>query len=202
MNKPNMPSKSKKHSQKGQPSKLGEAIRHRRKSLGKTLAQVAEEAELTTGFMSQIERGISSPSLSSLMSVARALQTSIEQLLSVPEGFSEYVPHDKRQAFALGTAGRIYEKLGPGFPGALLYSQIIYRPAGHQSERMCHEGEVFFYLMSGEVEYHLAGAVFTMSPGDALHHDTSKPHFSRVLGEEESVELWVSTTPINNSADF
>ncbi|NDW54643.1 helix-turn-helix domain-containing protein [Aliiroseovarius sp. PrR006] len=189
------PNNSKPRKQKGQPSKLGEAIRHRRKALGKTLAQVAQETELTTGFISQIERGISSPSLSSLMSVASALQTSIEQLLRVPEEFCEFIPKDKRQTYALGTAGRFYEKLGPGFPGALLYSQIIYRPAGHQSERMCHEGEVFFYLMSGEVEYHLGDAVFSMSAGDALHHDTSKPHFSRVLGNEESVELWVSTSP-------
>lgn len=193
--------KGKNGKEKAQTSQLGQAIRHRRKALGKTLAQVAEETQLTTGFLSQIERGISSPSLSSLMSVASALQTSLEQLLSLPEEYSEYIPKDKRHKYAIGTSGRNYEKLGPGFPGALLYSQITYRPPGQRSELMCHDGEVFFYLMSGEVEYHLGDAVFTMSAGDALHHDTSKPHYSKVLGDKQSVELWVSTTPMQNKRE-
>ncbi len=192
---------TKKKNQKGQPEKLGQAIRLRRKALGKTLNAVAEEADLTTGFISQVERGISSPSLSSLMSIAAALQTSVEQLLSVPETYSEFIQKDRRQSYALGTAGRFYEKLGPGFPGALMHSQIIHRPPGHESEKMCHDGEVFCYLLSGEVEYHLEGAVFVMGPGDVIHHNTAKPHFSRVVSDEESVELWVSTTPMSTAAE-
>ena len=188
-----------KKNQKGQPEKLGKAIRLRRKALGKTLNAVAEEAGLTTGFISQVERGISSPSLSSLMSIAAALQTSFEQLLSVPETYSEFIQRDRRQSYALGTAGRFYEKLGPGFPGSLMHSQIIHRPPGHESEKMCHEGEVFCYLISGQIEYHLDGAVFAMKPGDVVHHNTVKPHFSRVVSDVESVELWVSTTPMSNA---
>ncbi len=189
----------KKRNQKGQPSKLGNAIRHRRKALGKTLEKVADETELTTGFISQVERGISSPSLSSLMAIAASLQTSVEQLVSVPEKYSEFIQKDRRQSYSLGTAGRYYEKLGPGFQGSLIHSQIIHRPAGHESEKMCHQGEVFCYLLAGEVEYHLDGEVFTMTPGDVIHHHTSKPHFSRVLGKSESVELWVSTSPMSNA---
>lgn len=194
-----MASTTKKQNQKGKPIELGQAIRHRRKALGKTLEKVAEETELTTGFISQVERGISSPSLSSLMSIAASLQTSLEQLLSVPERFSEFIQKDRRQSYALGTAGRYYEKLGPGFPGSLIHSQIIHRPPGHESERMCHQGEVFCYLLAGEVEYHLDGEVFRMGPGDVIHHHTAKPHYSRVLGKSESVELWVSTSPMSNA---
>jgi len=190
---------TKKKKQQGQPDKLGEAIRHRRKALGKTLGQIADETNLTIGFISQVERGISSPSLSSLMSIALALQTSIEQLLSVREEYREFVPKNKRQTYALGASGRFYEKLGPGFAGALLYSQIVHRPPGHESERMQHPGEVFCYLMSGQIEYHLDGEVVTLSEGDALHHDTSRLHFSRVVGDSESVELWVSTTPFSTA---
>lgn len=181
---------------KGQPSQLGAAIRQRRKAMGKTLVQVAGETQLTTGFISQVERGISSPSLSSLMAIAAALSTSVEQLLSVPDTLREYTPADARQSYALGTNGRFYEKLGPGFSGALMYPTIIHRPPGHESEKMCHPGEVFFHLMVGQIEYHLDGTVFVMNPGDSLHHDTNKPHFSRVLGDQETTEMWVSTTPM------
>lgn len=190
------PNSGDKTPRKDHPAQLGAAIRHRRKALGKTLVEVAGEAGLTTGFISQVERGISSPSLSSLMTIAAALQTSIEQLLSVPEEFSEYIQKDNRQTYSLGTNGRRYEKLGPGFAGALFYPSIIHRPAGHVSEKMRHDGEVFCYLLSGRLEYHLDGEVHMMSAGDTIHHDTSKSHFSKVLGDEGSVEMWVSTRPV------
>lgn len=191
--------KRRKRSNSAQPTQLGNAIRHRRKALKKTLDDVAREAGLTTGFISQVERGISSPSLSSFMSIASCLQTSIEQLLSVPEELSEYIPKEKRQIYSLGTAGRMYEKLGPGFAGSLLYSSIVHRPPGHVSEKMQHAGEVFCYLMSGQLEYHLNEEVFIMSPGDTVHHDTTKTHFSKVLSDTEAVELWVSTSPMSDA---
>jgi transcriptional regulator with XRE-family HTH domain len=177
----------------------GAVIRQRRKALGMTLEDVAKATNLTIGFLSQVERGISSPSLSSFMRIAGALQTSLEQLIKVPEPYSEYVSKDARQSYVLGKSKRLYEKLGPGFPGALTYPCIIHRPPGHVSEHMQHEGEVFCYLLSGSLEYHLGDSVHIMTPGDCIHHDTSKPHFSKVLGDEESVELWVSSAPIKHT---
>lgn len=61
---------------------LGARLRARRKQVGKTLQQVADEAGLTVGFISQIERNISVPSLASLYNVAKALQTSVDSFLS------------------------------------------------------------------------------------------------------------------------
>ena len=176
----------------------GPVIRQRRKALGMTLEDVAKATKLTIGFLSQVERGISSPSLSSFQRIAGALQTSLEQLIKVPEPYSEFVSKDDRQTYVLGKSKRLYEKLGPGFPGALFYPTIIHRPPGHISEHMEHEGEVFCYLLSGSLEYHLGDKVFIMTPGDSIHHDTSKPHYSKVLGEAETVELWVSSTPISD----
>ena len=181
---------------KDDPVQLGQSIRRRRKALGMTLAQVAVQSELTTGFISQVESGISSPSLSSLLAIASTLQSSVEELLSVANDFSPYISQGMRKTYALGLRGRRYEKLGPGFPGALCYPSIIHRPAGHVSERMRHEGEVFCYLLAGRLEYHLGDQVHMMSAGDTIHHDTSIPHFSIVVSEEDSEELWVSTLPI------
>ncbi|WP_284163792.1 XRE family transcriptional regulator [Frigidibacter sp. SD6-1] len=179
---------------------LGRAIRHRRKVLGMTLEAVASAAELTTGFISQVERGLSAPSLSSLMAIAAALQTTIEQLVSVPEDFAAHVPHDKRRTFTLGAERRFYEMLGPGFAGALMHPQIVHRPAGHVSEKMCHTGEAFLHLLSGRLEYRLDDETHLLEPGDCIHHDTTRPHHSIVLGDEGSVELWVTTSPVRRPA--
>ncbi|AFO89456.1 cupin domain-containing protein (plasmid) [Phaeobacter inhibens] len=194
------PGTNKRSRKKDNPEQLGHAVRRRRKAMGMTMVQVAEETELTPGFISQVERGISTPSLSSLLSIAASLQTTVEQLLSVDEEFREYIHKDNRHTYALGVNGRLYEKLGPGFSGALCYPSIIHRPPGHVSEKMCHEGEVFCYLISGQLEYHLGDAVHIMSPGDTVHHDCSKPHYSIVLSDEEAVELWVSTMPMKSAS--
>ena len=61
---------------------LGARLRARRKAIGKTMQQVADEASLTIGFISQIERGISTPSLASLYNVAKALDASVDMLVS------------------------------------------------------------------------------------------------------------------------
>ena len=175
---------------------IGGAIRRRRKALGKTLVKVAEETELTVGFISQVERGICAPSLSSFMRIATALNTTIERLLNVSESYEIVTKAEHRQSYSLGEAGRWYEKLGPGFSGALYYPCIIHRPSGHVSEKMQHQGEVFCYLISGQLEYHLGDAVHNLGPGDSIHHDTNEPHFSKVVSNTESIELWVSSHPI------
>ena len=61
---------------------LGARLRARRKAIGKTMQQVADEAGLTIGFISQIERGLSSPSLASLYNVAQALDASVDMFVS------------------------------------------------------------------------------------------------------------------------
>jgi uncharacterized cupin superfamily protein len=63
---------------------------------------------------------------------------------------------------------------------------------------MSHEGEVFCYLLAGEIEYHLDGEIFHMEAGDVVHHHTSKPHHSVVLGDVETKELWVSSSPMSS----
>lgn len=179
---------------------IGAAMRQRRKAMGKTLVDIAQETGLTIGFISQIERGLSAPSLTSFMRIAGALGTSVEQLLSVPEAYQPFQAQDQRQTYSLGDAGRYYEKLGPGFSGALFYPCIIHRPANHVSERMQHEGEVFCYLLAGRLRYHLSDQIYEMKAGDSIHHDTRHPHYSEVIGEGGSTELWVSSTPLKNPA--
>lgn len=84
------------HKPVGAGPEIGVAIRKRRKSLKKTLQEVAQSTDLTIGFLSQVERGLCYPSLSSFMRIADALQTSMEQLLHMPDPFSEYTSQSQR----------------------------------------------------------------------------------------------------------
>lgn len=179
----------------GKGEDLGERLRARRKAIGKTMRQVAEEAGLTLGFISQIERGISTPSLASLYNVAQALDASIDMFVSQPpvRAHSVVSHAGQRPTYKVGSTERFYEFLERGFPDAKLNGCISHVPPGHQTEMMSHEGEEFVYLVTGKMHYEVDGETYILGQGDTLHFDSHKPHRSHNIGKETAVELWVGT---------
>ena len=175
---------------------LGARIRARRKVLGKTMQQVADEAGLTIGFISQIERGLSTPSLSSLYNVAKALEASVAMfVVQPPAGQHSVVTRaGKRPLFEAGSGNtRFYEFLERGFPEAKLNACLTHVLPGHASEMMSHEGEDFIYLVAGHMLYEVDGVSYELSAGDTLHFDSHKPHRRTNIGAETAIELWVGT---------
>ncbi len=174
---------------------LGARLRARRKAIGKTMQQVADEASLTIGFISQIERGISTPSLASLYNVAKALDASVDMFVSrVPTRHHAVVTHaGERQTYKIDGTSRFYEFLERGFPEAKLNACLSHVPPGHASEMMSHEGEDFVYLVSGEMLYEVDGVQYDLRAGDTLHFDSRKPHRGTNTGTDTAIELWVGT---------
>jgi transcriptional regulator with XRE-family HTH domain len=174
---------------------LGERLRERRKAIGKTQQQVAEEASLTVGFISQIERGISTPSLASLYNVAKALDASVDMFVSrVPARTHSVVSHSgQRQTYQVGGTARFYEFLERGFPEAKLNACLSHVPPGYASEMVSHEGEDFVYVVAGRMLYEVDGIEYLLGPGDTLHFDSRRPHRGKNMGDDTAIELWVGT---------
>lgn len=174
---------------------LGERLRARRKQVGMTMQQVAEATGLTVGFISQIERDISLPSLASLYQVARALDASVEMFVTrVPERAHSVVSHTgERPTFAVGDTDRTYEFLERGFPEAKLNACLTHVPPGYASETMSHEGEDFVYLVRGTMAYTVDGEEFILKAGDTLHFSAARPHSARNVGADFATELWIGT---------
>lgn len=176
-------------------SSLGARLLQRRKALGRTMRDVARDSGLTVGFISQIERDISRPSLSSLYSIAKALDTGVDSFLSqAPERAHRQVTHSAaRPRFSLGSAEAVYEFLEPGFDAARLNACITHVPPGFMSEVMRHEGEDFVYLVAGTMIYTVDGVAYRLEAGDTLHFDATLPHTSQNAGDDVATELWVGT---------
>jgi transcriptional regulator with XRE-family HTH domain len=174
---------------------LGPRLRARRKAIGKTMQQVADEASLTIGFISQIERGISSPSLASLYNVAKALDASVDMFVSqAPRRSHSVVTHaGERPTFKVDGTSRLYKFLERGFPEAKLNACLSQMPPGHTSEMMSHEGEDFVYLAAGKMLYEVDGIAYELKAGDTLHFDSRKPHRGTNTGPDTAIELWVGT---------
>jgi transcriptional regulator with XRE-family HTH domain len=175
---------------------LGVSIRKQRQLLGKTIQEVATETSLSTGFVSQVERGMCAPSLTSFYKIAKALDTSMEALLETPETYNMVTRKTERTHYNLGDKRRTYELLGPGFKNAAINACLVHRPAGHMSEEFSHEGEEFIFLLEGEADYFVDGEWHHLCAGDTIHFESSKTHKSKVTSENGVVEISVCTMPI------
>ncbi len=61
---------------------LGEAVRATRKEAGFSQEKLAEKADLSTVFISRIERGVESPSVDNLLKIAKALGVRVRDLVA------------------------------------------------------------------------------------------------------------------------
>ena len=155
---------------------LGERIRERRKALNLTLQTVAERAGLTAGFISQIERGLAAPSLSSLTTVSRVLDLDPGALFTQPAAPGTRTTQGERPVWGIDPSRMSYERLTSTFPGNVLRSVIIHEAPGHRSEPISHEGEELFFILQGMLTVELESQCHILRPGDSIHFDSGRVH--------------------------
>ena len=169
---------------------IGAQIRMHRKRLDITGGELAAAAALSTGMLSKIENGQISPSLSTLQSVARALNQPLSSFF-IP--FEEH--HDCSYVKAghgvsierRGTkSGHHYELLGHS-----LGSDIVVEPflitlseEARPYTSFQHGGVELLYMLTGRVQYRHADRSYLLEPGDTLFFDAAAPH-----GPEELLEV-------------
>ncbi len=155
---------------------LGERLRLRRKELKLSMKEVAVSSGLSIGFISQVERGLTSPSLTSLTTIANFLRSDVTNFLSQPKSKSSITRNEERDVYTINKNGLQYERLSDSFPGHTLNSVIIHEMPGHRSESISHEGEEFFFILEGAITIYIDGVVNILEAGDSLHFDSSRSH--------------------------
>jgi transcriptional regulator with XRE-family HTH domain len=160
-------------------SPMGIRLRNRRKALKLTLQEVADASGFSVGFISQIERGITVPSLTSLISVCRVLKIDAGSFFSPPKNDQRITRKQTRQSFRLpGFRNNelSYERLSASFPGNVLRSTLIHEPPGFRSEPMSHEGEEIYFILEGELTIELDGERTILRAGDTAHFPSTVVH--------------------------
>lgn len=175
---------------------LAKRLRDRRIALGLTLKDVARSAGLSVGFISQIERGISTPSLASLVAVSRALNQPVGEFLSQPAGDEPITRRGDRPNYAIEGSTLTYERLSATFPGSVLNSVIIHEPPGHRVEAIVHEGEEMMFVLEGEITMDVGDAHTVLYAGDSVHFRSDQPHSRWNHTSEPAVLLWVGTLDV------
>jgi len=174
---------------------LGKSLRAKRKKLGLTMQCVADAAGLSVGFISQVERGITTPSLGSLTTLAKVLQTDTRDFLNPPELVQTDHLRSSETNFSDST-NIAYERLSTKFAGSTLHSVIINEPPGFRHEPTSHNGEELFFVVQGELTVELEGDKKILCEGESVHFNSQRVHSVWNHSTKNASIMWCGTTDI------
>ncbi|MBY0613116.1 MAG: XRE family transcriptional regulator [Beijerinckiaceae bacterium] len=180
---------------------IGRKIRALRQKLQLTGADLATEANISSGMLSKIENGGISPSLSTLQSLARVLNVPMTSFFADFEERRDcsYVKSGKGLPIERrGTkAGHRYELIGHSLAGDIVVEPylITLSEDAEPYTLFQHEGVEFLYMLTGKVHYRHADKTYLLEPGDALFFDCGAPHGPEVLVETPMTYLSIIIYP-------
>lgn len=160
---------------------LGAKLREARTSRGWTLETLADQSGLSPGFLSQVERGLSTLSIVSLSSICRALDLPIETLFSSTGPLNRKAPTvtraDQQLNIQIGGAPVSYGYLTGQLPEAPIQELLIAEfPRDCRQASSAHEGEEFGYILEGELVLRVGETEHELRSGDSYHIGASQPH--------------------------
>ena len=176
---------------------IGEKIKRRRVSLGLTQEELAARVELSKGFISQVERDLTSPSIATLTDILEALGMSLADFFS-QEDTNEKVVFGADDVFVKENedAGHSIHWLIPNAQKNSLEPILVTLQSGGKTwEQDPHEGEEFGYVLHGQVNLVAGKRTYRVRKGFSfcLHPNTT--HYLENTGTHPAVILWISTPP-------
>jgi transcriptional regulator with XRE-family HTH domain len=171
---------------------IGHEVRAFRKKLGITVADLAAATDISLGMLSKIENGITSPSLTTLQALSRALGVPLtaffrrfeEERNAVFVKSGEGVDVERRGTRA-GHQYTLLGHIGSDSSGVLVEPYLITLTEDSDIfPTFQHDGLEFLYMLEGEVVYRHSNNLYRMTPGDSLFFDADAPH-----GPEELTRL-------------
>lgn len=178
---------------------LGTQMRQRRRIKDLTLIELSKKSGLSVGLLSQIERGLSSPSLKSMTQICAALDIPLSWLFdsSSTENPAEkglVVRRGARRRLDLGTYGVTKELLSPDLGGEMQLYLVSIRPGGQSGpETYTHRGEEGGLVLTGTLELSVDGRVVLLYEGDSFRFSSSLAHRFANPGATQANVVWANS---------
>jgi transcriptional regulator with XRE-family HTH domain len=173
---------------------LGGKIRALRQRLKHTLDDTATAAGISKPFLSQVERGLATPSISSLAGIAHALGVNVQYFVDTPSEERSVCRGEQLKFFGFADSANLFARLTNVTGGRQLEAILVRMPPGQKrSEVTTHAGEEFMYVLAGEVSLTLEGKTFLLHAGDSAHYESTLPHSWANTARVESLVVWVGT---------
>jgi len=178
---------------------LGADLRALRKARGLTLTELAEGLGRSVGWLSQVERDLSEPSISDLRGMAERLDVPMSFLFahaSAPvEEQGTIVRAGTRRPMGSGEEGLIEELLSPDLTDEFEMIHSTFQPHSRMQTPANRPTQEVGYIVSGHLDLMIGGRHFSVGPGDSfrIRHETyswSNPY------NDPCVAIWVIAPPV------
>ncbi|UCI23276.1 XRE family transcriptional regulator [Mesorhizobium sp. B2-8-5] len=174
-------------------------IRALRKVRGLTLAEIALKLGRSVGWVSQVERGLSVPSLGDLRAFASLFDVPISLFFShdvpVEQERGVVVRAGSRRSLGTNESGLVEELLSPDLGGSFEMLRSVFAPGAELKTEARRPTEEAGYIASGTFEIEIDGVWHRLGEGDSFRFE-GKPFRWRNPGVEAAVVIWVVSPPV------
>jgi transcriptional regulator with XRE-family HTH domain len=178
---------------------LGPQIRELRQQRGLTLIRLAAATGLSVGHLSQVERGLSTPTIRQLQLISSAMGVTIGWFFRMQEPRDEedsvVVRAGRRKVLQMGRLGLTDELLVPNLDGQLELLLCTIQPGAGSPDSYTHDGEEAGFILSGALELWVDEKFYTLGAGDSFALASTRPHRYRNPGPDETRVIWAITPP-------
>ncbi len=175
---------------------IGHKIKQLRKQKNLTLEELASRCELTKGFLSQLERDLSSPSIATLNDILEALGSSLPEFFS-EENVSDKVVFKKNDFFEDEKENYSVTWIVPNSQKNEMEPILLTIPSNGESFEMApHSGEEFGYVLEGSVILEMGSKSYSVKRGETFYLHGKEFHKIKNDNKKPAKILWVSTPPL------
>ena len=177
---------------------LGADLRALRKARGLTLASMADDLGKSVGWLSQVERDISEPSIDDLRAFARMLDVSVSSLFRVAAAVGEegfIVRKTARRPIGSREAGLVEELLSPDLTDDFEVVHSAFEAGATMTHAVCRPTQEVGYIVSGQLDLWIDDTCFHLNPGDSFrirgqHYRWTNPY------DVPCMAIWVIAPPV------
>lgn len=165
---------------------LGKKIKYIRKQRNLTLQNLADKTGLSVAFMSKLERGLTSPTISSLLKVCKALEVDLAELTQSPENLSPVIRKHERPEMMPSHDGKIKYEFGTQGSRKIKGLWITFGPGARDISRG-HSEEELGIIVKGILEVTIGEETYILEEGDTVYINANVPHKLTNIGIEECI---------------
>ena len=173
---------------------IGNKLKELRVLKGLTQEELADRSELSKGFISQLERNLTSPSITTLMDILQCLGTSIGEFFN--EAPDEQTVFGKQDYFVKEDTeykNEIKWIIPNAQKNTIEPIYLTLQAGGSTCPDTPHEGEEFGYVLQGAVSIHLGNKTYKAKKGESFYYTADKTHF--LSSKNGATLIWVSSPP-------
>ena len=174
---------------------IGENLKRLRIANSLTQQELADRCELTKGYISQLERDLTSPSIATLTDILECLGTDLGSFFN--EAIDSKIVFKEDDVFVKESYDNY--KINWIIPNAQKYKMepilVELGSNARTKEDEPHEGEEFGYVLAGTILLNYGNKTYKVKKGESFYIKTNKTHFIENTSKNPASVIWVCTPP-------